>query len=630
MFTCQKKACCKRQFKCTTLEVTPLVIDFNFTDGEPKARFTIGQCLGNKKIKVVAQITVGVTTTETVFPSICTDADGNFEFDIPLNTTAVDITVTTLLLVTYDPVCEQRSVCVTFGGQYTPYQAYQLYWRTYDGSENNFSQPQWGQADQPLLRKAASAYDDGSSSLAVRGPNNPNPRMVSNNVCKPPGGGSPVSSAGLRDITWVWGQFVDHEVDLTRTGTAESADMVTPDVLTDPEEDYPGRTISFSRSEFVVNTDPREQPNHISAYIDGTNVYGYSSQRAMALRRLDGSGKLKTVLADNGEEIMPYNVDGWENASLPGQLAEDMFFAGDIRANENVFLSAMHTLFVREHNRLCDEALLHWPHLGTQDELIFQHARRHVTGIMQAITYNEFLPALGLQLPPYTGYKPEVNATIATEFSTVGYRLGHTMLSSSLKTGPGAGDTILLRDAFFQPAYVQANGIDNLLYGATHKLMQEIDRFLVEDVRSFLFGPPTAGSLLDLAALNIQRSRDHGIPGYNAVRVAYGLHSRPTFTSIVGAGALATTLQNLYGHPDHMDPWIGCLVEPHLNNSQLGELLTAILRDQFTRLRDGDRLWYENDPALTDDEKQVISNTTLADVISRNTVYSHSGNVFKA
>ena len=48
---------------------------------------------------------------------------------------------------------------------------------------------------------------------------------------------------------------------------------------------------------------------------------------------------------------------------------------------------------------------------------------------------------------------------------------------------------------------------------------------IVDDVRDFLFGEPIPGGF-DLATLNIQRGRDHGLPGYNAVRVAFGLVRR--------------------------------------------------------------------------------------------------------
>lgn len=489
-----------------------------------------------------------------------------------------------------------------------------LIWRTYDGSGNNLSQPDWGKAGVALLRKAIPpAYANGTSSLVVR---SSTPRIISNAVCK--SSGSKLNSLGLTDMTWVWGQFLDHEIDLTETNASEPANMTTPSLMTDPTEEYPDRTILFDRSQSVFGTSPREQPNSISAFIDATNVYGASSTRALTLRLLDGSGKMITGTADNGEILPPYNTFGLANAMPTGSTASDFFIAGDIRANENIFLTAMHTLFIREHNRLCDQIILDHPNWS--DELIFQEARRIVAGIMQKITYDEYLPGLlGINsIPDYTGYNNGTNPGIHTEFSTAAYRLGHSMLSNTLKTDNGSG-TISLLNSFFNPSYLQTNGASNLLLGAAKQVMQEIDTEVVDDIRNFLFGMPTMTNLLDLASLNIQRGRDHGIPGYNDVREAYGLTRKQNFSDITTDSTLATALSNIYTGTDEIDPWIGCLAEDHLSGKAVGELLETALVDQFIRLRDGDRFWYENDPGMSTYGLNVIKNTRLSDVINRNT-----------
>ena len=91
--------------------------------------------------------------------------------------------------------------------------------------------------------------------------------------------------------------------------------------------------------------------------------------------------------------------------------------AGDARANENIGLTATHTLFAREHNRIV--GLL--PN-GLSQEEKFQIARRIVIAEEQYITYQEFLPAMGVALSPYTGYRSNVDTTLSNEFATVGYR----------------------------------------------------------------------------------------------------------------------------------------------------------------------------------------------------------------
>jgi len=492
--------------------------------------------------------------------------------------------------------------------------------RDYDGSANNLNHPDWGASNTPLLRKAPSAYNDNVSTFPLRGPNNPSPREVSNAICKQTS--SHPNTLNLTDMTWVWGQFIDHTIDLTKSGSNEPANILTSG--SDPNEDFPNRTILFSRSEFIPNTSPREQPNHIASYLDGTNVYGYDSQRALALRRLDGTGKLKTSSANNNESLLPLNVDNLSNANHPNVAPTDAFLAGDIRANENIMLSALHTLFVREHNRICKRIMANHPYWIGQDELIYQRARRFVIAKMQAITFNEYLPALlgSNSIPPYPGYQNTVNSGIVTEFSTVTYRLGHSMLSSSLQVN-NSGSTVLLRNAFFNPDYLKQNGINDLIIGMCSKLMEEINSKIVDDIRNFLFGPPTAQNLLDLASLNIQRGRDHGIPGYNAVRQACSLSTKATFASVTSNSTLATALENLYDHPDHMDPWVGALAEDHLTGKAMGELLFTSLLDQFVRLRNGDRYWFQNDPSLTSDQKKRLNKVKLSDIIRSNTNWTH-------
>jgi hypothetical protein len=78
---------------------------------------------------------------------------------------------------------------------------------------------------------------------------------------------------------------------------------------------------------------------------------------------------------------------------------------------------------------------------------------------------------------------------------------------------------------------------------------------------------------------------------------------------------------------DDIDLWVGGLAEDHLDGTTLGETFHTILVDQFTRLRDGDRFWYEN--VFAGDVIDQLETTTLADVIERNSgVYGLQDNVF--
>jgi len=396
--------------------------------------------------------------------------------------------------------------------------------------------------------------------------------------------------------------------------------------VAEAEEDYPNRTILFNRSTFKAGTNPRQQPNEISSYVDATNVYGFTESRSFELRALDGTGKLATATDDTGQPIMIYNTAGLPNESRGGD-PEDFFLAGDVRSNENVSLTSMHTLFVREHNYHCDRILEELPEMEGNDEAIYQYARNIVIGEMQAITYNEFLPALlgPTKLPPYRGYNPTAHTCIHQEFSTVGYRIGHTMLSSTLKVGTSG--SLALKDGFFTPAYIQENGIDGLLLGGCLQIMQEIDGKIVDDVRNFLFMTPTVDHLLDLPSINIQRARDHGIADYNTLREAYGLNRVTSYSQITSDTTVQSKLDELYDSVDVIDPWIGGIVEDHVTGSAVGPLFTEIIKDQFTLLRDGDRFWYEINPSLSSATVKKIKDTKLSDIIIRNCDLINAGDI---
>lgn len=491
--------------------------------------------------------------------------------------------------------------------------------RSYDGSGNNLKNPQWGAALTTLLRISYPDYGDGVSAMAIRGTSNPNPRIISNEVCKVHEDLGP--STQFSSFVWAWGQFLDHEIDLTPSGNSESANILTPQ-----DDDYPGYTIPFFRSKFKFGTgtsvnSPREHLNDISSYIDASNVYGSTSERAYQLRLLDGSGKLKTSVSDNGEVILPLNTFGAHNDTPQGTNPSDFYFAGDIRANENLLLTSMHTLFVREHNRLCDVIVSENPQWIGQDETIYQLARKIVGAEEQWITFNEFLPILlGRTIGPYDGYDQYTNASISTEFSTFGFRLGHTLVSSELMLM--SGEKIDLEDAFFDPSFIRQNGVNGLLGGAKLQPMENFDGKIIEQLRSFLFGGPDHQThmLHDLAALNIQRGRDHGLPSYNDIREAYGLERYTDFSQINQNFEVVASLEELYGGDiDSIDPWVGAICENPKQGAMIGELLCAVLSDQFLRLRSGDMYWFEHDPYLSDEWTSRVKKMRLSSILLLNT-----------
>ena len=496
-------------------------------------------------------------------------------------------------------------------------------YRTIDGLGNNLSNTAWGSAGNLLRRDSFGMYADGTGAMMTRA----SARSISNAV----GTQSASLNQNARNLSsmwWQWGQFIDHDFALVHAG-AESAPISVPmgDASFDPF--FTGTAeIGFTRSEFETPEvgGVRQHANQLTSYLDASAVYGSDSARASALRTGVG-GRMATSAGD----LLPFNTAGLPNDNATGNPGP-LYVAGDTRANEVIGLTAMHTLFVREHNRLAGE--LEQQHAGWDDERIYQEARRIVGAQMQAITYNEFLPALLGEgaLSDYTGYSDSTDATLSTEFSTAAYRLGHTMLNGSYlmlneDRSEHAYGHVELRDGFFSPVdAMEQAGLDPILRGLAFQQANEIDTQVVDDVRNFLFGPPGAGGV-DLLSLNIQRGRDHGIPDFNTLRQAFGLDAVMDFADLTSDPMLAAALAGVYSDVSEIDPWVGLMAEDHLAGASVGETLRAILLDQFERMRDGDRFWYEGDAELAG----LVGETTLADIILRNTdIEWLQGNVFFA
>ena len=139
---------------------------------------------------------------------------------------------------------------------------------------------------------------------------------------------------------------------------------------------------------------------------------------------------------------------------------------------------------------------------------------------------------------------------------------------------------------------------------------------VIDDVRNFLFGEPGAGGF-DLASLNIQRGRDHGLPSYNETREAMGFERAREFGDVSSDPEVRSRLAVAYDDVDAIDLWVGGLSEDPVPGSHLGPLFHRIVVRQFETLRDGDRFWYQR--VLTASERQLVQSTRLSDVIRRNT-----------
>ncbi|GIH04726.1 hypothetical protein Rhe02_27930 [Rhizocola hellebori] len=450
-----------------------------------------------------------------------------------------------------------------------------------NGSGNNVANPTWGQAGTNYSRVAAARYADGRSQ-PVAGPNS---RYISNRVFNDTSQNI-FSERAVTQWGFTWGQFLDHTFGLRlggATGDPNGGTANIPFNSADPLEDFTNTlgVIGFSRSAAASGTgvtNARQQVNTVSSYLDAFAVYGGTNSRLDWLREGSADGNP----ANNGARLLmpggllptrdargnpatapPTEIDGRLRAT-PNRAV----VAGDVRANENVALTATHTLFAREHNRIV--SLL--PTSLSQEDR-FQIARRIVIAEQQAVTYHEFLPAMGVNLAPYAGYKTNINTALSNEFATVGYR-AHSMIHGEIELeaevdrysqqtldalaaqgvelaidGDEIEIAIPLNVAFFNPDLIGQVQLGPLLQGIGLESEYKNDEQIDNQLRSVLFQVPVPGNpecldgptlpecfrgVVDLGAIDVERGRDHGMPSYNQMRQAYGLPAKTSFTSITG------------------------------------------------------------------------------------------------
>lgn len=449
-----------------------------------------------------------------------------------------------------------------------------------NGFGNHRAHPHWGQAGSAYRRIVAARYADGVGALT----GGPAPRYVSNRIFNSLG----VDVFSARYVSqwgWVWGQFLDHTLGFARTGRQAAP---IPFDVADPLEAYPSSTdtMGFIRDAVAPGTGragaPRQQVNTVASYLDASSVYGETAARLDWLLRGPDDGRL----ADSGPGLLlpggylPTAAARGNPRRAPvmqadGMLAADpaaAYVAGDVRANDNTALSAVQTLFAREHNRIAAQLPRALPRL-----VRFQIARRVVAAELQYITYTEFLPAMGVRLAPYRGYRPGVDTELDNEFATIGFR-AHSMVNGEERinvpartyppaaqdrlralgvgvtaTGPGRLQLLLGQaDAFFHPQVLPAIGLGPLLRGLGEEPGYRNDVQIDDSLRSVLFRYPAPSNpdpsrcfaqvrlagcfagVSDLGAIDLQRERDHGMPTYAQLRRALGLSVPRSFAALTG------------------------------------------------------------------------------------------------
>ena len=514
-------------------------------------------------------------------------------------------------------------------------------YRSYDGTCNNVKHPRYGAAETAFPRLLEADYENdinlpkGWSQSDPFSPPKPSARVLSTRLFSTRN----ISRHSRNTLMLMQiGQFLDHDMDQAPVVPSDKVFVngSTCDQLCGNEPPcFPimippndtriqnKKCMAFTRSSAVCGSGSgsvlvgkaayrREQINSITSFVDASMVYGNSEDVAKRLRESE-SGRLRMGIESvPGKNYLPFDTDSLVDCMQPLESTEassnvPCFLAGDVRVNEQISLTSMHTLFSREHNRIASKLSELNPHWS--NEKTYQEARKILGAEWQVIVYNHYIPNIagpgGLQqLGEYRGYDSTINPGILNAFATAAFRFGHSQIMPIFHRLDknwkeiSEGHLPLFR-AFFSPfRLVQEGGIDPLLRGliSTPVKVRDPQQVMTRVLTERLFEESNQIAL-DLGALNIQRGRDHGIPGYNQFRSYCNLSVAETFNDLAAEipdQEIRAKLQSLYGHPDNIDLMVGGLLEEVEEGSHLGPTLRCIIMEQFKRLRDGDRFWYQN------------------------------------
>ncbi|XP_042351943.1 eosinophil peroxidase [Plectropomus leopardus] len=556
-------------------------------------------------------------------------------------------------------------------------------YRSITGECNNRQNPRWGAANIPYSRWLPAEYEDAWGMPRGWDPEHtyhnatlPPVRLVSQEVLFTHNDNISLDST-LSHLLVEWGQWIDHDVvltpqspstaafktgaDCTRTCSRDTPCFPIQIPLTDPRNGVQTCMPFFRSAPSCVGGLPshhhREQLNAITSFVDASMVYGSSTSLASALRNHSsplGSMALNSQHSDQELAYMPFlprlqahldpcgprnsTTSGASDRSRPQENATYCFQAGDSRANEHLGMIALHTLFLREHNRLVKE--LHLLNAHWSPDTLYQEARKIMGAIHQILTWEHYLPlvlgetAMSRLMPPYEGYDPEVDPSIANVFAAAAFRFAHvtvqpvvTRLAPGYTTNSQHPPLPLHHSLFASWRVVQEGGIDPVLRGLllSPAKLQTPGQMMVEELTERLF-QAQGGMPLDLGALNLQRGRDHGLPGYGLWRRSCSL-SVPNTTSelaeILSNFTLAHKFQLLYGTPHNIDVWVGAISEPALPGGRVGPLLSCLLARQFRALRDGDRFWWEREGVFTSTQRRNLRSVSLSRIVCDNSRITH-------
>ncbi|KFB41291.1 AGAP004036-PA-like protein [Anopheles sinensis] len=525
-------------------------------------------------------------------------------------------------------------------------------YRRFDGRCNNIAPggSLWGSAGYPMGRVLPPAYDDGIWSprtVSVTGRYLPTARKLSSTLF-----------ADLHQphehynvLLMQFGQFLAH--DFSRNSLISSkSKCCTPDGSRRHPEASPGcmsipvssgddfygqhgvRCMHFMRSAVAPMDDcsaPHgRQLSAVSHFIDGSPIYGVTKEQAHGLRAHEG-GRLKSLNHRRYHNELP-PIEKADGACE--KWAELCFRTGDGRSNQLISLVAVHTLMLREHNRVAKGLHRRNPHWS--DGTLYQEARRIVVGQLQHIVYNEYLPKVVGQryatlygLHPTRGeysdaYSDRVDPSVTSEFTVAAFRFGHSTVPSKFELKDGPVETW---HTFLDPTrFRERTFYDDLFHTLQRQPMESVDELFSSSVTRFLDVKAGKSYGVDLSAINIQRGRDHAVRPYNDYLRLVGKAGVSSFDDY--GEEMGRKLRSLYAHPDDVDLYVGGVLETPIEGAVVGETFAELISEQFSRFRKGDRYFYSHGPEsnpghFTLPQLKAIQQTTMAALICANAGDAH-------
>ncbi|XP_061781050.1 thyroid peroxidase [Nerophis lumbriciformis] len=537
-------------------------------------------------------------------------------------------------------------------------------YRSISGICNNRFNPLWGAANTALRRWLPAQYED-----QVQQPKGWNRGYLYNEFQLPTAW--EVSKTIMKSLFTSkddayshmlveWGQYIDHDMTFTPQSPGKltfspEADCVSTcknvppcfPIQTDGKVSGTNSCMPFNRSLPACFTSfgtdmcqalQQQQMNAITSFIDASSVYGSSPKVNNFLRdlsRREGKLKVNKYFRDiKGRPFLPFQESKSSDClRVVGEQRVACFSAGDSRVNEGLPLTCLHTLWLRQHNQIAatlKRLNSHW-----NPEMIYQETRKIIGALHQIITMRDYLPKIiGAEffqnhIGPYKGYDPSVDASASNVFATAAFRFGHGTISSVIRRlneryqEHDHFPNLVLHSTFFSPwRILNEGGIEPILRGTlgTEAIANTANSLVQEELteRLVVLNIPQP---MDLASLNLQRGRDHGLPGYNDWREFCGLKRIQTLedlTHFVINGSVAEKILQIYNHPNNIDVWLGGLVEIFLPGARVGPVFACLIGKQMKALRDGDRFWWEAESMFNQQQRDELLKFSLSKIICDN------------